>query len=137
MSTIPDNAFPEESKKSNTLLVSVIAAVILFAGTLLYFTFSSNPVKKDADKNNSASTPEDSSLKSAQELLTNDNDLGSCKNALQQINNHLATHPNEKPATFSQEKKEIFAKFGMNDQQFNEIESPTFTLLDPPYLEER
>ncbi|MBY0326094.1 MAG: hypothetical protein K2Q30_04180, partial [Gemmataceae bacterium] len=125
MSTIPDNAFPEESKKSNTLLVSVIAAVILFAGTLLYFTFSSNPVKKDADKNNSASTPEDSSLKSAQELLTNDNDLGSCKNALQQINNHLATHPNEKPATFSQEKKEIFAKFGMNDQQFNEIDSPT------------
>ena len=137
MSTIPDNAFPEESKKSNTLLVSVIAAVILFAGTLLYFTFSSNPVKKDADKNNSASTPEDSSLKSAQELLTNDNDLGSCKNALQQINNHLATHPNEKPATFSQEKKEIFAKFGMNDQQFNEIDSPTFTLLDPHYLEER
>lgn len=46
MSTIPDNAFPEESKKSNTLLVSIIAAVILFAGTLLYFTFSSNPVKK-------------------------------------------------------------------------------------------
>lgn len=107
MSTIPDNAFPEESKKSNTLLVSIIAAVILFAGTLLYFTFSSNPVKKDADKNNSASTPEDSSLKSAQELLTNDNDLGSCKNALQQINNHLATHPNEKPATFSQEKRDL------------------------------
>ena len=25
----------------------------------------------------------------------------------------------------------------MNDQQFNEIDSPTFTLLDPHYLEER
>ena len=94
MSTIPDNAFPEESKKSNTLLVSIIAGIILFAGTLLFFTFSSNPVKKESDKNNTANAPEDSSLKSAQELLTNDNDLNSCKTALQQINNHLATHPN-------------------------------------------
>ena len=137
MSTIPDNAFPEESKKSKTLLVSIIAGIILFAGTLLFFTFSSNPVKKESDKSNTANAPEDSSLKSAQELLTNDNDLNSCKTALQQINNHLATHPNEKPATFSQEKREIYSKFGMNDQQFNEIDSPTFTLLDPHYLEER
>jgi hypothetical protein len=137
MSTNTENAFPEESKKNNTLLISVIAGIILFAGTLLYFTFSSNPVKKDSVKNNSTNAPEDSSLKSAQELLTNDNDLNSCKTALQQINNHLATHPNEKPATFSQEKREIYSKFGMNDQQFNEIDSPTFTLLDPHYLQER
>lgn len=137
MSAIPDNAFPEESKKSNTLLVCIIAGIMLFVGTLLFFTFSSNPVKKESDKNNTANAPEDSSLKSAQELLTNDNDLNSCKTALQQINNHLATHPNEKPATFSQEKREIYSKFGMNDQQFNEIDSPTFTLLDPHYLEER
>ncbi|NBY02981.1 MAG: hypothetical protein EBQ87_13510 [Planctomycetes bacterium] len=137
MSTNKDNPFPEESKKSNTLMVSIVAGITLFAGILLYFTFSSNPVKKDPDKNNASSTPEDSSLKSAQELLTNDNDLISCKNALQQINNHLATHPNEKPATFSPEKKDVYSKFGMNDQQFNEIDSPTFTLLDPHYLEER
>ena len=137
MSTNTDNTFPEESKKSKTLLVSIIAGIILFAGTLLFFTFSSNPVKKESDKNNTTNAPEDSSLKSAQELLTNDNDLNSCKTALQQINNHLATHPNEKPATFSKEKREIYSKFGMNDQQFNEIDSPTFTLLDPHYLEER
>ncbi|MEN9673549.1 MAG: hypothetical protein RL553_1814, partial [Planctomycetota bacterium] len=35
MSNIPDNAFPEESKKSNTLLMSVIAGIVLFVGTLL------------------------------------------------------------------------------------------------------
>jgi len=57
MSTIPDNAFPEESKKSNTLLVSIIAGIVLFVGTLLFFTFSSNPVTKNSDKNNSANAP--------------------------------------------------------------------------------
>lgn len=137
MSSDAQNTIPEEPKKNNTLVIGVIAAVCLFSGVLLFFTFSSNPVKKESDKNNTANIPEDASLKAAQDLLTNDNDLASCKNALQQINNHLATHPNEKPATFSKEKKDIYSKFGMNDQQFNEIDSPTFTQLDPHYLEER
>jgi len=131
---VPHNT--DDPAKRNKFLFLGGAGAIAFVALILFFTFSSNPVKKDSDKNN-ADASEDTSLKSAQDLLINDNDITSCKTALQQINNHLATHPDEKPATFTQSKKDLFLKFGMNDQQFNELDSPTFTFLDAYFLEER
>ena len=136
MSNAETNTQDESKKAGKGLIISMVVGG-LFCLLLLYFTFSSNPVKVSKDGDSNQKAPEDTSLRSAQEMLSSDNDLASCKSFLQQINNHLATHPQEKPATIPNDLRDILKKYNLAEQQFNEIDSPTFTKLDAHYLEEK
>lgn len=132
-----ESSQPEAPRRMSTGLLAALGLGGLFLVILLYFTFSSNAVKNPTNLDSNQKAPEDTSLRSAQELLSADNDLATCKSFLQQINNHLATHPNEKPATLPNDLRESLKKFTLGEQQFSEIDSPTFTRLDPHYLEEK
>lgn len=136
MSETPVNGESESPRGKRWLWPAVIGGGLLAA--LILFLGFSGPSGKTPGVDPGANLPQDDqSLKTAQDILSSDNDLVTCKNVLQQMNSHLATHPEEKPGELPANLKAMFKNIGFKDPHFNEVDSPTFTLLDGHYLEER
>jgi hypothetical protein len=75
-------------------------------------------------------------LDSARQTFSGSPDRAACWGALQQLNAHLATHPDKKSAALTDEQKKFLAeRFGLDSGELAEIETPTYTLLDAPHLE--
>jgi hypothetical protein len=73
---------------------------------------------------------------SAKQVFSGSPDRAGCWGALQQLNAHLASHPDERPpALTDQQKKFLTEHFGLDAGELAEIETPTYTLLDAPHLD--
>jgi hypothetical protein len=80
----------------------------------------------------------DDSLESAQQVLARSPgpDRAACWGALQQINAHVASHPDKRPPALTDAQKTFLAdRFGLTPGDLAEVEVPSYTLLDAPHLE--
>ncbi len=76
-------------------------------------------------------------LVSVRETLRRGTDLNGCKGAVQQLNEHLNRHPDDRPPALSAAERELLTnRFGVETDELAEVENPAFTLLDAHYLEQ-
>lgn len=74
-------------------------------------------------------------LEAARDALAKRTDLASCRAALRQLNLHLNNNPDQKPSPPSdEERSRLVNEHGLDEDELNELASPTFTSLDAHYL---
>jgi hypothetical protein len=129
MSEQPQN---ERGPGRALLIVAGVVGVALI-GLLLYQVTATSPTR--------TTTPTDGggldgdSLESTVAALSKDPTLGPCSRSLQQINSHLAAVPDRKPPVLDAGSRDALRTyFDLKPDEIEEIEAPTFTLLDPHYL---
>jgi hypothetical protein len=77
----------------------------------------------------------DDPLEAARQLLVAATDRSSCDTALQQINTSFNDHPDRRPTRLTAEGRALLEKrFGLDEGELNEADSPNFTLLDAQHL---
>jgi hypothetical protein len=85
-----------------------------------------------------SSGPEDT-LEPARETLAKSPDLAACRGALQQINAHLARHPQDRPPALTDEQRKFLQapdKLGLDAGEVGEVAAETYTLLDGQHLDQ-
>jgi hypothetical protein len=84
------------------------------------------------------SSGDSDSQEQAFDALNKATDVPTCRGALQQLNVDLERHLERKAAPLTEERRRLFEDkrlFGLEPDEFKEVENPNFTLLDAQYLE--
>jgi hypothetical protein len=121
-------------------LVAVVVAVVLLIVVSAWVAFRMNPKTSPKQSEGEAghrSNPQgEVSFEAVRDALRKGEDFGSCRNAIQQLNNYLSKHPDEKPPTLTPEEKTLLTgPFGLDDEELAEVAPNSFTLLDAHHLE--
>jgi hypothetical protein len=75
-------------------------------------------------------------LESAKQMLSGSPDRAACGTALQQVNAHLAAHPERRPPALTDEQRKLLReRLALDAAEMTEVESPTYTLLDSSHLD--
>jgi hypothetical protein len=115
------------------VIIGIIAGVILL---LVGFTLTSNrgtAPPRTAGTGRSGSS--DEILPSVRDALQKESGYLSCRRALQQLNTYIDRNPNKKPAPI-QDPEDFRKQLGLAGDEFGEVNSPTFTLLDAHYVDQ-
>jgi hypothetical protein len=112
---------------------AAIGLGILVIGVTLYLRVQSLGSRTPQ---NAARTVREDPLILAQGLLRQSSSLSTCRTALQQVNSHLAQHPDERLPSLSPAARAELAPLNLTEEELAEIESPSFTLLDGLHLEQ-
>jgi hypothetical protein len=119
------------------VIVAWVALPLLALALFLYVTLGkSGPVDRPTTPEGSG--PEEDALAGARALLGKRTDLASCRQAVQQLNEHLARAPEQRPARLSAGRARALGKeFGLGEDELAEVNSTSFTALDAHHLHGR
>jgi hypothetical protein len=115
----------------NRLTLAAFAVVALGAGALILIRLPQSTVtarKTEAKKENI--------LDAVHEALRKDPSYEVCRGSVQQLNSHLAQHPEQKPATLTDAERTLLtSRLGLDPDEVAEVQSNSFTLLDAHHLD--
>ncbi len=136
---------PNAGRGKTLLIIAWAVGAVVALGALLGFTLSLGPNKAAPDKGKPAGERGESSLAGARSALLNVGSSGTtgklanfniCREALQQLNGHLAqTDSHAVPVLSPSEKKELARQFELRPDELAEVGAPTFTTLDAHHLD--
>jgi hypothetical protein len=114
--------------------LSVLAVFLLLAAA----GCTTRPAATGGPERRPGGDPEET-LEPARDTLAKSPDLAACRGALQQINNHIARHPDERPPALTDEQRQFLQapdKLGLNADELTEAAAGAYTLLDGQHLDQ-
>lgn len=115
----------------NRIVIAVGVFVVLGAGATLFIRLpqSATPSAKTQAR-------AENILDAVRDVLRKDVSFETCRGAVQQLNSHLAQHPEQKPPVLTDVERQLLtSRLGLDPDEMAEVESPSFTLLDAHHLD--
>jgi hypothetical protein len=117
--------------KRNVVIGIVVGAVVLLVG----FVMSSKRGTSPSPISTRRSGFSDEILPAVRDTLQKESGYVSCRKALQQLNTYIDRNPSKKPEPI-QDPEGLRKQLGLSSDEFAEVNSPTFTLLDAHYIDQ-
>jgi hypothetical protein len=130
-----DFAEAEALARRKFRFITVTACVVVALIVALYFYLTSRSTQGPTAARQGARSNVEDALETAQQTLTKETDVNTCRGALQQINSYLADNPGKRPAVLTAEQLgALQPRLGLDRSEVAEIEGGNYTLLDAHHL---
>jgi hypothetical protein len=115
----------------NVIIGIVVGAVVLLVGFVMSSKRGTSPSPISTRRQGSS----DEILPAVRDTLQKESGYVSCRKALQQLNTYIDRNPSKKPEPI-QDPEGLRKQLGLSSDEFAEVNSPTFTLLDAHYIDQ-